>query len=164
MNQIMASMRKEFHLVPKNEERGANTESASIKEKIPKYELHIKAIISTEEEEEEKIGASSNKGSRCSHESRTESSKGQRKSTVYQRKKNEEGPFRRFSQKQRQRFSAAKEKICIKNQQEEIDEWASIYRDRMRKAMKEVKSKLSATYGFYSDPLLPPRINAFNVC
>lgn len=33
MNQIMTSLRKEFHLTPKNEERGANTVSASIKKK-----------------------------------------------------------------------------------------------------------------------------------
>ena len=33
----------------------------------------------------------------------------------------------------------------------------------MEKALKEVTSKLTATYGFYSNPLLSPRINAFNV-
>lgn len=77
-----------------------------------------------------------------------------------------EGPLRCFTHgRLRERFKAAKEKSRIKIRLEELKEcWAtSICIRRMEKAINEFMSKLTTTYGFYSDPLLPPRINAFNV-
>ena len=75
-----------------------------------------------------------------------------------------EGPLRCFTHgRPRERFRAATEKRRIKIWQEELKEWASICKKRMEKVIKDFKSKLTTTYGFYSDPLLPPRINAFNV-
>lgn len=54
MNQIMTSLRKEFHLVPKNEERGANTGSASMKKKKnQEYESCQQGLINHEEEKQE---------------------------------------------------------------------------------------------------------------
>ena len=54
MNQIMTSLRKEFHLVPKNEERGANTGSASVKKKKPKSTRPASQDSSTKKKKKKK--------------------------------------------------------------------------------------------------------------
>lgn len=58
MNQIMTSLRKEFHLMPKNGDRGATTESASLEMKT-----------TNQEKKTEIEGSSSIKGNCCSYES-----------------------------------------------------------------------------------------------